>query len=560
MNARRRLERRWLGLPPARSEVLESSAWMTAADGVRLATRVLRPADARVRRGTVLIRSERPLAGDRAENPIERLGRWLAEDGRTVAIQSCRGREASEGEFRPFAHEVADGGDALRWIENEPWLDGALVLLGVGYSAFTAWAALSSASGPVAAIVAAFGARDPYAWLYPGGVLQLEAALALAARLDGRSGHDPSALDLARAVRHQPLADCDRVALRELAAFRDWLAHPQRDAWWRDRTPALPESLPRALFVSGWYECAFPAAYADFELASARGAERGGTAPELLLGPWDTAPVPRSARARGRGTSDIGVIARAVLRFAAHAVGARPVRDPPARVFVCGAGWREASRWPPESAREHTLYLRGDGHANSAAGDGRLASEPGDDRADTFVADPADPVPSLGGAAVDGVAGAVDQGPVESRGDVLCFTSEPLPAALEIAGRVQLTLHAPVSADAEDTCAKLVAVEPDGAARWLAEGIARASSGSGMFAVELGAAGARLGAGTRLRLEVAGSSLPRFARSDHGDRAPRVRTVHHGGERPSALRFHARTVDKTGPPAELQRARLGMSP
>ena len=39
---------------------------MAAADGVRLATRVLRPVDASVRRGTVLIRSERPLLGDRA--------------------------------------------------------------------------------------------------------------------------------------------------------------------------------------------------------------------------------------------------------------------------------------------------------------------------------------------------------------------------------------------------------------------------------------------------------------------------------------------------------------
>jgi hypothetical protein len=46
-----------------------------------------------------------------------------------------------------------------------------------------------------------FGARDPYAWLHPGGALQLEAALALAARLDGRTGHDPGALDFERAPR-----------------------------------------------------------------------------------------------------------------------------------------------------------------------------------------------------------------------------------------------------------------------------------------------------------------------------------------------------------------------
>src|SRR5262249_52267525 len=158
--------------------------------------------------------------------------------------QSCRGRGDSEGEFRPFADEIADGGDALRWVASQPWFDGELVLLGAGYSAFAAWAALSTATAPVAAIAAVVGARDPYAWLYRGGVLQLEAALALAARLDGRAGHDPLALDLARAARHRPLGECDRVALRELAPYREWIAHPERDAWWRERTPALPESPP----------------------------------------------------------------------------------------------------------------------------------------------------------------------------------------------------------------------------------------------------------------------------------------------------------------------------
>ena len=115
-----------------------------------------------------------------------------------------------------------------------------------------------------------------------------------------------------------------------------------------------------------------------------------------------------------------------------------------------------------------------------------------------------------------GLAGALDQRLVEDRGDVLCFTSEPLAAALEIAGRVRLTLHAAASAHVEDTIAKLVAVEPDGAARWLAEGIARAQPGAAALEVELGAAGTRLAPGTRLRVEVAGSSLPRFARCFEG--------------------------------------------
>ena len=235
---------------------------------------------------------------------------------------------------------------------------------------------------------------------------------------------------------------------------------------------------------------------------------------------------------------DVAELARKVSRFVAHAVGARPLRDLPARVFVRGGGWREARAL---AARRRRASARSSSRATDPRtprrGDGRLAAQVGEERADTFVADPADPVPSLGGASVGGFAGALDQRPVEQRGDVLCFTSDPLPDPLEIAGRVQLVLHAPAR-PREDTCAKLVAVAPDGTARWLAEGIARAGSDSAAFAIDLGAAAVRLAAGARLRVEVAGSSLPRFARPEPSAPAPRLRTVYHGEARPSALRLH----------------------
>ena len=546
MNAWLRVERRRVGLPPARSRVVESRLWIPAGDGVRLATRLLRPADASVRRGAVLVRSERPIGSG---SPLEKLARWLAGDGCSVVFQSCRGRDASEGAFRPFADELADGGAALRWVVEQAEIEGPIVLLGLGYSAYTAWAAAAAEPARVAAIATGFGARDPYAWLFPGGVLQLEAALALAARLDGREGVEPGVLDLARAARHRPLGECDRVALRELSAFRAWQLHPERDAWWEERTPALAD-VPRALVVGGWYDCAFAASYADYEALSERAASRSGVPPSLLLGPWGAVPLPREHRRRD--TDPLAVVAKALSGFVAHAVGALAPRDGGTRVFVRGTGWREARPWPPVRSAWRTLYLRGGGCANALDGDGRLDPEPpGQERADTFVADPADPVPSQGGAAWRGVSGPVDQRPVESRGDVLCYTGEPLSEALELAGRVKLSLHADAEAEGFDMSAKLVAVERDGAARWLAEGIVRATrDGVGVpLVIELGAVGARLSSGTRLRLEVAGSSLPRFARREVGDggarEAPDLRTVHHDAARPSALHFE--TAGDAGP-------------
>ena len=145
LSARRRLERRWLGLPPARSararvERVDGGGRRRAARDARAAARRRERAP---RHGADPQRA--PARGGRAVSPVEQLARWLAEDGRTVAIQSCRGRGDSEGVPRRSRDEVADGGDALRWIARASrWFDGELVLLGLGYSAFAAWAALSA--------------------------------------------------------------------------------------------------------------------------------------------------------------------------------------------------------------------------------------------------------------------------------------------------------------------------------------------------------------------------------------------------------------------------------
>jgi len=506
---------------------------MAADDGVRLATRLVRPAEPGVRRGTVLVRTERPLG---AGNPLEKLAGWLAEDGRNVVLQSCRGRDASEGDFEPFVHEVSDGGAALRWIAAQPGLEGPVVALGLGYAAFTAWAAAAAEPDRVVGIAAGFGARDPHAWLHRGSALQLETALALAARLDGRAGLEPGELDLARAGRHLPEDDCDRVAVRRLDAFRAWRAHPERDAWWEARTPALT-CPPRALFVGGWYDASLAASLDDHASLVAHAAGSDAATPSLVVGPWGAAPTPLPRRFL---EPPLAAVARAVSRFVARAVGEPGAREVGTQVYVLGAGWRDGRPWPPPRTEPRTFHLHGRGAANSDDGDGRLDdAAPGDEPPDRFVADPADAVPSLGGVAWHALAGPVDQRPVEQRGDVLCFTGPDLTSALELSGSASATLFVEADATPFDVCAKLTAVAPDGTACWLAEGIARRRE-PGACTVDLGPVAARLAPAERLRLEVSGSSVPRFARDPERQGVAHY-TLHHDAARPSTLTVEAVT-------------------
>src|SRR3546814_7250818 len=118
------------------------------------------------------------------------------------------------------------------------------------------------------------------------------------------------------------------------------------------------------------------------------------------------------------------------------------------------------------------MYLRSDGHANSMYGDGVLSFEAptGDEPEDRYRYDPANPVQTIGGGdCCNGglvTAGAFDQRQIESRHDVLVYTSEPLEEAMEVSGFVDAVLKVSSSARDTDFAVKLVDVAPDGTA-WI---------------------------------------------------------------------------------------------
>ncbi len=141
------------------------------------------------------------------------------------------------------------------------------------------------------------------------------------------------------------------------------------------------------------------------------------------------------------------------------------------------------------------------------------------------------PVPSFGGNvcctgnAVTG--GAFDQRTMESRNDILVYTSEPLKEAMEVSGPVEPTLY--VSSDAKDTdiTIKFIDVLPDGTAYNLDETIQRLRYREGydkppvwmekgkVYPVTLQPLTTSnfFPAGHRIRIEVSSSNFPRFDRN-----------------------------------------------
>jgi len=236
---------------------------------------------------------------------------------------------------------------------------------------------------------------------------------------------------------------------------------------------------------------------------------------------------------------------------------------PKVQVFLMGAcTWLTGESWPLPETETRTLFLASDTSASTLWGDGALVPTARAAGTDEFIADPHNPVPSLGGDLAIHDPVCVDQRVVECRADVLVYSTPVLTEPIAIVGDVDAELY--VSADVEDAdvFVKLVDVYPDGTAYNLADSCLRLRYRDGFerpaklvpgetYRVRIGGITTAnyFPAGHRIRIEIAGSNFPLADRNWHsGDRNDLAAdgpiahlTLHHGKGRESALRFRAYT-------------------
>jgi putative CocE/NonD family hydrolase len=181
--------------------------------------------------------------------------------------------------------------------------------------------------------------------------------------------------------------------------------------------------------------------------------------------------------------------------------------------------WRHAERWPLPGAMPRRYYLTGAGGLSLEGPGGAPRS---------YRYDPRRPVPTLGGRNMLIDAGPRDQRPAQALPDYgLIYRSEPLTDDLTIAGEVRVSLS--VQSDCRDTdfVAKLIALEPDGRATLLMDGVVRAmyrdaSVSSPQYlepdriyrlTINLAHIHHTIRAGSRIEVDVTSSNFPRRARN-----------------------------------------------
>jgi putative CocE/NonD family hydrolase len=515
---------------PAHTVKIEFDRRVKMRDGVELSADVYRP-DAPGRFPVILSRTPyNKVAGGKVA--VDRAG-YFVRRGYVVVVMDVRGRGDSDGKFVPWRQEGRDGYDAIEWCAAQPWSSGKVGTLGGSYLGYNQWMAAVEQPPHLTAMIALVSPSDPFVEDPTGvpGPMYISWYHFTA----GHVNQNIDAVDWSKVHRHLPLCTMDEASGRPNPFWKEMFDHARLDDWWepcryqnkydRVRVPVL--------HISGWYDdeqVGTPLNYLGMTTKGATPEIR--RAQKLLMGPW-----PHSVNSTTRlGKVDFGPSAHIDLegeelhwfdhwlKGSANGVG----YEAPVRIFIMGANrWRDEERWPPARAKMTKCYLHSQGRANTLGGDGKLSTtEPAGEPADQYTYDPAQPVPFLTEPSFAQIGGPDDYRDVERRADVLVYSSDELKEDTEVTGPIRVRLYAASSAPDTDFMAKLIDVWPDGFAQRLCDGMVRARFREGMARPALIEPG-RIYAydidcwntsqvfrkGHRIRLEIASSAFPKFARN-----------------------------------------------
>jgi hypothetical protein len=576
-------------------------------DGVNLSTDVLMPKARPAKLPAILIRT--PYDKEFLEWGLGGWS-WhtqFLKHGYALVFQNERGHQFSEGSYDHYLQGArTDGYDTIDWIVKQNWSNGKVATFGCSSSAEQQWplaashhpahlAMLPAASGTAIGNVGdnhtqgtIFRGGIPmtglWAWWYSDMVPTERLILPPHSTEDQRirlhAGYtaDPQrfffpnpgrTIDLehpspkfAEMSSHLPSKDILRVLGVPLTPFDQFITWGPADPRWSQVELYNGEALTiPALHLDTWHDVGISEMVKNFAYLQ----DKNTPNQYLVVGAGEhcsmteSAALPRAADysldgfhiggdAR-YGASDTGYVDLAIKWFDAWLKGEKnAIADMPhVQLLVMGKGWMSGDRWPLPQTRFSTYYLGSDGNAASRLGSGVLTTEPQSGAAsDTYLYDPMNPTPSMGGACCS--LTVQDQSQVEMRKDVLVYSTPVLKTGVAIAGPVEAVLYVSSSARDTDFMVKLVDVFPDGKAMNLVEDAFRARYRNGfdrndpmqpgeVYKLKFNnmAMGNYFAPGHRIRVEVSSSSSPTFERNlntggrnyDEVTGVTALNTIHH---------------------------------
>lgn len=416
-------------------------------DGTKLAANVYKPAGTgpwpAVMTRTPYLKDGRPDKekdpdGSKGRAALAKAAKRYTDAGFVFVHQDVRGKGHSEGFYAAFENDVEDGYDSVEWAAKQPWSNGKIGLSGGSAMGITSNEAAMAAPPH---LVAAYVVVAPYDLLqnsYIGGVLKEKDVLGWS------KGQGVS--DEVLNTQRRRVADDVVWNRNAMSTNRKYIQIPIYN-------------------VGGWYDIFDHGNISNFEYLQNQGAKGARGNQKLMMGPFGHGALsgdleyPGFDRLNLGGDQELrwfdywlkgidnGIMAEPPVSFYMMASAKKGQLSPKNRMMT-------SANWPPAN-REVRFYLTADRalSAKPPAGEGAKLS---------YRYDPANPVPTVGGANLTFERGPMDQRAIGERQDYLRFQTPVLEKDVVVAGPVKVELYGATDGPDTDFMAKLVDVYPDG--------------------------------------------------------------------------------------------------
>ncbi len=428
----------------------------------------------------------------------------LVGQGYAVIVQDMRGRFASQGVDSLFLDDGwgkrQDGYDTVEWIAAQSWCNGKVGTWGASALGIAQYLLAGSAPPHLVCQFVEVGATNLYAQAaFPGGAM-------LQNLVEGWiAGQGTSYL--------LPFV----------------FSNSSYNATWaqlnlEERFPVVNVPI---YHWGGWHDIFTAGAINGFVGLQHHGAIGARGKQKLLIGPWTHGTW--GERKQGELTfpaNSTRLDFTEILRWFNYWLKDMDdgiMNEPPVEYYVMGAiesgapgnEWRTANDWPVPS-QATPFYFHRDGNMSTTA-------PTSSNIALSYLYDPKQPAPTLGGRNLLLEAGPYDQRLAENRSDVLLFTTPVLEAPLEVVGQIKVKLWASSSAIDTDFIAKLTDVYPDGRSMLVCDAAVRMRHRNTLSReefmtpgeiyeceIDLWSTAMNFNKGHRIRVAIASSNAPRF--------------------------------------------------
>ncbi|MEZ0495736.1 CocE/NonD family hydrolase [Sphingomonas sp. IW22] len=466
-------------------------------DGVKLYTVIVYPKGV-TNAPIVLTRTPYNAAGraNRMDSPHILSTLPLADEpfvkaGYIRVYQDIRGKYRSEGDYvvtRPVrgplnpteTDHVTDAYDTIDWLVNKanlPESNGRVGMIGSSYEGFTVVMALLNphpalkVAAPESPMIDGWMGDD---WFHNGAFRLANIGWIGSQTGYKGTGHDPATGIYDNYEEFRRLGGANEWAkasgFDQLPAWQKMVAHPAYDAFWQGQAldklvAANPSNVPTIWEQGLWDQEDIYGAVHAWEALKAKGKTGNNF---LVMGPWRHSQINREGRELGplKWNGDTAAQFReemVVPLFNQHLKDGPPANLPAATIYNTGENkWERFAQWPLACEQGcasplKPIYLQADG---------ALGFDKGARGGDSYVSDPAKPVPHLprpvnfsDGRWPDWLVS--DQRHADGRPDVITYQTPVLTKPVRLAGAPFADIYAKTTGTDGDFVVKLIDVYPD---------------------------------------------------------------------------------------------------